>query len=274
MFGRTSKVGLRVLGWNLNHRARARAIPAMLVDAIASLQPDVIVLNEYVHGDSRQPFLEQLARRGFPYWQVSRVTPLGENHVLIASRGPVEFGHIQAPALEKSMPSNFLHVILRQDGCEILGLRIPDYSNDPKTKSACWNWINETASTVRDRPFVLIGDFNTDPDDPESLCKGCIGTLTDGGWQMASPAKEEASFWTVKGRPCRLDHAFVSRHFTVLESRYVCDLGVLGSVGRTKGALSDHAILLMDIELMAPGKVTSVFNTAGDETGPDHDSRS
>jgi endonuclease/exonuclease/phosphatase family metal-dependent hydrolase len=248
-------MSLRVLSWNLNHRARAKAIPSTLADSIASLKPNVIVLNEYVHGDSRQPFLEQLAKRGFPYWQVSHVTPLRQNHVLIPSRTPIDLGCIKAPAIEKFIPSNFLHVSLPHEGCEILGLRIPDYSNDPKTKRACWNWIIETATTVKDRPFVLIGDFNTDPDDPDALFRDCPGRLIDGGWQLASPG-EGASYWTVKGKPYRLDHAFVSQHFTVLESRYVSDFGALGSIGHSKDALSDHAILWIDIERRAGRSVT------------------
>ena len=252
-------MSLRVLGWNLNHRAKAKAIPLTLVDAIASLRPDLIVLTEYVHGAARRPFLDQLAERGLPYWLVSHVTPLKENHVLIASRTPIEAGSIQAPPIEKSVPSNFLHVILPQNGYEILGLRIPDYSKQPKIKRACWDWIIETAATVKDRPFVLIGDFNTDPDDPDALCRDCIGKLTDGGWQLASPS-EGASYWTVKGKPCRLDHAFVSQHFTILESRYVSDLGALGSIGHSKDALSDHAILLIDIEPLTSRPTTKVVN--------------
>ena len=62
-------------------------------------------------------------------------------------------------------------------GCEILGLRIPDYSKQPKFKRACWDWIIETATTVKDRPFVLIGDFNADPDDLDALCGDCPGRL-------------------------------------------------------------------------------------------------
>ena len=147
-------------------------------------------------------------------------------------------------------------MILPQEGCEILGLRIPDYSKEPKIKRTCWDWIIETATTVKNRPFVLIGDFNTDPDDPDALCRDCIGTLTDGGWQLASPG-EGASYWTVKGNSRRLDHAFVSQSLTVLDSRYVSHFGALGMIGFTKDALSDHAILVIDIERRASRAVTS-----------------
>src|SRR5271165_4862365 len=110
--GGLSEMSLRVLAWNVNHRARAKAIPLTLADAIISLEPDVIVLTEYVHGATRSPFLAQLADCGLPYWLVSHVTPLKENHVLIASRTPIDLGSIRAPDIAPSVPSNFLHVIL------------------------------------------------------------------------------------------------------------------------------------------------------------------
>ena len=140
---------MRLVTWNLNHKTRAKAIPPSLIDAVASLEPDLIALTEYVHGDSRRPFLAQLADRGLPYWHVSRVTPPGENHVLIASRTPIELGPIEAPAIAPSVPSNALHVILPGEGTEILGLRVPDYSKQRRLKRACWNWIIETAKTVK-----------------------------------------------------------------------------------------------------------------------------
>ena len=240
-------MALRIVAWNLNHKTRQKAIPPRLVEVLGSINADVFVLNEYVHGDKRPPFLAQLSERGYPFWQVSRVTPVGENHVLIASRHRIEHGTIQAPPIEKSVPSNFLHVVLPQDGCEILGLRIPDYSKEPDTKRACWNWIIETASVTKNRPFVMIGDFNTDPDDPSTLCKNCIGKLIDDGWQLASP-KEGSSWWSTKGKPFRIDHAFVSQHFNVLESRYVAELGGLSSLGSDRNSLSDHAPLLIEIQ--------------------------
>ncbi|MGO9924558.1 MAG: endonuclease/exonuclease/phosphatase family protein [Isosphaeraceae bacterium] len=241
-------MGLRFLTWNLNHRARAKPIPSILTDVIVSLEPDAVVLTEYVHGASRRPFLDQLADRGLPNWLVSHVTPSKENHVLIASRTPIELGSIRAPAISPSVPSNFLHVILPQEGCEILGLRVPDFSKQRTIQRTCWDWIIETATTVRDRPFVIMGDFNTDPRYRRTMCGDCIGRLSDEGWQHASPI-EGASYWTLKHKlPCRIDHAFVSQHFTILDSRYVSDLGEQGFIGTTKDALSDHAILWIDVE--------------------------
>ena len=247
---------MRLVTWNLNHRAKARAIPPSLSDRIASLEPDLIVLTEYVHGDFRRPFLAQLADRGLPYWHVSRVTPPGENHVLIASRTPIELGPIEAPAIAPSVPSNALHVILPEVGTEILGLRVPDYSKQQTIKRACWNWIIETAETVKDRPFVILGDFNTDPNSSRNYCGDCIRRLIDDGWQLASPA-DGASYWTLGNRsPCRIDHAFVSGHFTVMDSKYVTEFDGCSFIGNGQRALSDHAILSVEIEL----EVTRAFH--------------
>lgn len=248
-------MSLRILTWNLNHKTHPKAIPSMLVDVIASVEPDLIVLTEYVHTPTRQLFLDQLADRGLSYWLVSRLTPLKENHVLIASRTPIEHGSILAPPIAPSVPSNFLHVTLPEKGCEILGLRVPDYSDKPKIQRACWDWIIDTGKTVKDRPFVLIGDFNMDPRYSRTRHGDCTGRMIDYGWQLAIP-KEGASFWT-PGRmvPCLLDYAFVSGHFTILDASYVSDFAGRGSIGRTKESLSDHAILWIDIELTSHGQL-------------------
>jgi endonuclease/exonuclease/phosphatase family metal-dependent hydrolase len=168
---------------------------------------------------------------------------------LIASRTPIELGPIEAPTIAPSVPSNALHVILPQERIEILGLRVPDYSKQRAIKRACWNWIIETAKTVKDRPVVILGDFNTGPKYSQSSCGDCIARLILGGWQLASPT-DGASYWTLKnGAPCRIDHAFVSEHFTVIDSRYVTEFEGRRFIGVAQQALSDHAILSIHIEL-------------------------
>ena len=236
---------MRILAWNINHRIREKVIPDQMIEAIVSLGPDVIVLTEYVHGPSRNAFLGKLADHGLCHWRVSECRKR-ENHVLVASRTAIEQGTIRAPEIAPSVPSNVLHVCLRDEGVEILGIRVPDYSKDPKTKRACWNWIIETAKSVKDRPFVMIGDFNTDPKYPPSRCGDCISTLVAEGWQLASPA-DRASFWTLGGHAVCIDHAFVSGLLRVDGTCYVTKRDGHVFAGKEPGALSDHAALLVDI---------------------------
>lgn len=237
---------MRIVAWNINHRAREKTIPDHLVAAIASLDPDVIVLTEYVDGSTRAPFHASLAEHGFCHLLMSGPRRR-ENQVLIAARTAFEPGPIFAPEIAPSVPSNALHVRLPQEGLEILGIRVPDYSKALKTKRACWDWILQMASEVRDRPFVMIGDFNTDANFPRSQCGEHFARLVDSGWQLASPP-DGASFWSLSGHAVRIDHAFVSRHLVVESAAYVTRAGQYVFVGKEPGALSDHAVLSIDVK--------------------------
>jgi endonuclease/exonuclease/phosphatase family metal-dependent hydrolase len=240
---------VRIITWNINHRIREKAVPDQMIEAIVLLGPDVIVLTEYVHGTTRTGFLAKLAKHGFGHWLVSDPRPR-ENHVLIAARSALEPGPIRAPEIAPSVPSNALHVRLPDQGLEVLGIRVPDYGKAPQTKRACWDWILQTAKDVQDRPFVMIGDFNTDATYPRSQCGDRIGRLVGSGWQLASPP-DGSSFWTLGGHAVRIDHAFVSRHLVVEGAAYVTRLAQYVFAGKEAGALSDHAVLSIDISFGA-----------------------
>lgn len=236
---------MRLVTWNLNHRTHQKRIPAAVVDALAALEPDLVVLTEYVHGPARASFLEALAGAGLGHHALSVPTP-GENHVLIAARAPLERGDILAPSIAPAVPSNALHVRSAALGVDVLGMRLPDYSRAPATRRACWDWILATADAAKDRPFVILGDLNTDPAYPRSRCGDRIVMLVDQGWHHALPAEGD-SYWGPGGAARRLDHAFVTPHFTVTAATYVASVDghLLG--GRGPQALSDHAALVVDL---------------------------
>jgi hypothetical protein len=222
-----------------------------MTEALVSLDPDVIILTEYVHGPFRLEFLTELKEHDFAYRLVSECRA-GENHVLIASRTALEAGTIRPPEnIDHSVPSNALHARLPHQGIDILGLRIPDYSKDPPTKRACWDWVLETAKCIKDRPSVLIGDFNTDPKYPKSKCGDRIGRLIEDGWQIASPT-DGASHWSLNGHAVRIDHAFVTRHFVIAAADYIWERNGHVFAGKKPGALSDHAVLSIDIRRVLP----------------------
>ena len=93
---------------------------------------------------------------------------------------------------------------------------------------------------------MIIGDFNTDPKYPPNECGDRIGRLVDSGWQLGSPT-DGASFWTLGGHAVRIDHAFVSRHLVVERAAYVTRSEQYVFAGKEPGALSDHAVLSIDI---------------------------
>lgn len=238
---------MKLLTWNINHRTCNKKIPDNMAKAIASLSPNVVVLTEYVPGRSHQIFIEQLNSYGFTHHVMSK-RALRENQVFIASNTTLECGNILAPTnIEKSIPSNVLHVRLPEMGFDILGLRVPDYSKQPRIKHQCWDWIMKVAAEKKNHPFVMMGDFNTDPDDSQAKCGNRINQLKDNGWQHSMPSSG-ASYWAIiNGNGRRLDHAFVSRHFDVLAIEYISESGSYVFAGKKSEAMSDHAVLLLEI---------------------------
>src|SRR5258708_38918011 len=76
---------MKVLAWNLNHRAARRRIPSWIAAAIDEQAPDVLVLTEYVEGPDHDFFLATLNSNGLSTFSCS-TQPGRENQVLIASR--------------------------------------------------------------------------------------------------------------------------------------------------------------------------------------------
>lgn len=236
---------MRLFTWNINHRARPKLISNLLLEAVNSLCVDVLVLTEYVPGTTHGKFLTDLASIGLEYICVSSYTQK-ENHILIASKNKLKEGSIIAPRIAPSVPSNVLHVYHTISSIDILGIRIPDYSKQPDIKRKCWDWILKIANEVRDRPFILLGDFNTDPNYSKAKCGDRIESLVQMGWQHAKPLVG-SSYWTPRGTGVCIDHAFVSKHFIVLNAEYVIEHSGYIFSGNGQTTLSDHAGLLIDV---------------------------
>lgn len=116
---------MKILAWNVNHRARPKAIPRGISEAIGALTPDLVVLTEYVPSSSHAGFTSALETFGLLHTHISAEAPK-ENRVLILSRWPLVHGDIHAPPIAPSVPSNALHVDVPDQGVALLGLRIPD----------------------------------------------------------------------------------------------------------------------------------------------------
>lgn len=234
---------MRLITWNLNHRAKPRIIKAEVSSVVAS--PDIVVFTEYVPGSQHQGFLASLAATGLRYSFLPPFAPK-ENHVLVVSRLELTEGVIRGPAaIGPSVPSNVLRVRILKDGFDILGLRVPDYSREPHRRRECWNWIQKVAHSVVEKPFILIGDFNADPRYPRAKCGDRIAAMVRSGWQHAAPGIG-GSYWTPSGHEVAIDHAFVSRHFQVRTSKYIKGVNGTILVGGS-GALSDHAALMVEL---------------------------
>ena len=78
-------VHVKLLAWNLNHRAARQRIPSWIAAAIEEQDPDVLVLTEYVEGPDHDDFLASLNANGLSTSSCS-AQPGRQNQMIIASR--------------------------------------------------------------------------------------------------------------------------------------------------------------------------------------------
>ena len=239
-----------LLTWNLNHRAARRRIPAWIVTAIAAQNPDVVVLTEYVEGVDHESFVSSLASLGLSSCVWSSAAK-GQNQILIASRQELCRGDLMAPPLHESVPSNALHVVLKDTRVNILGFRMPAFEGKARPlKREVWNWLQNAGATLRQLPSVITGDFNTAPGDSRTYCGDCLEQMSSDGWQHVLPGSGFSWKSARYGTERVIDHTFLSPTFPAAQAAYLWDFHSLAE-NAASGIVGfpDHAILITSIGL-------------------------
>ncbi len=244
---------MKLITWNINHRASQKRIPPSMAAGLSSLFPDVIILTEYVIGPSHESFIEELSASGFGHISISPYA-YRENQILIAANSALLSGALKAPSIAPSVTTNFLHVHMKGHGLDIIGIRVPDYSKQPSIRNQCWDWIEDMAKVIEKEPYVIIGDFNTDPSYPLNKSGNRISNIVMAGWQHALPQSGFSYLPVNGGTGKRLDHAFVSKHFIIHRTEYIWESNGYIFAGKVPGAMSDHALLVVDIDLKSYDK--------------------
>jgi len=124
---------MRLLAWNLNHRATQKPIVRSVGRGDPLFHCGRDRADRVRARTSRTAFTDSLAEVRLKYQQwTPRVSR--QNSVLIASRVELVRGEITAPAdCDVALPSNVLHVHLPKYDCELLAVRVPDYSRASMT---------------------------------------------------------------------------------------------------------------------------------------------
>lgn len=236
---------VRLVAWNLGHQTREKVIPAGFLDAVRRLNPDVLTLNEYVHGTSRTPLLEALRAAGLAHHLVSE--RIGTNNqVLIASREPLVAGDLRGPETESGGgASNFLHAAIPTLGLEVVALRAPAYRG--QVLRDYWDALAPVIRGAAKRRIVFLGDLNADPERPSQIGGQRLAQLRSEGWHL--PAAIGA--WSFKSGS-RIDHVLASALVRMPSATYVAELDGLRLAGGEPDALSDHAALVVDFPPGAP----------------------
>ena len=256
-FGRRYPGTVKILAWNLNHRAARRRIPAWVYGAIAAESPDVVILTEYVEGEDHAHFVGELAALGLVHADKTKRQGR-QNELLVLARQPLKPGGIGVPAIHPSVPSNFLHVRLVQCGIDVIGFRMPAFAGkELPRKRETWEWlIGELASL--DHRTVVVGDFNTQQGDASVLCGDCLERVAALGWTVAIPS--DGFSWKSPGRGSgrKLDFALVSPGLRVESVSYSWAFtGLATEAAELRTGLPDHAMLLLHVEAIPDSVATA-----------------
>lgn len=245
---------MKVLSWNLNHRAARRAIPDWVVSAIEAEAPDLAILTEYVAGPDHHRFLGGLSAAGLPFVSLSDQVK-GENQILIASRESLSSGHLFAPAIHSAVPPNALHVTLNPSRVHCLGFRLPAFKRvDKAFARTTWEWLLKAASELIEYPSIIAGDFNTALEDSVADCGDCLRSLVSDGWSHVQPKGGYSFRHAQTGSERRIDHLFVSPAFVSSGAEYSWGFHKYGGDAASgKVGVPDHAMLLARLNLAPTG---------------------
>lgn len=234
---------MRILSWNLGHQTRERPIPSALVTVVKALKADVLVLNEYVHAESRLKMIAELHTIGLTAHNLSKHI-FRQNQVLIASRSSQSIGDLNAPATTDAARANFLHVIL--EDIEIVGMRAPMFKT-AALREKYWKEMEKLIESTKERRIIFIGDMNCDPECPSKPGGSVLNRLRDSGWKIPTP-DGKWSFISKNGeKTACIDHAICSPQIQKPSAAYhtcIDDLVIAGS--HAQKAMSDHAALVLE----------------------------
>jgi exonuclease III len=243
---------MRLLAWNLNHRAARRRVPNWVSAAIQVHAPDIAILTEYVEGPDHAKFLNELRTQGLG--EISMSGQIGrENQVLICSRKAHDRGALVAPLIHSSVPPNTLHIVFKDTGLHVVGFRMPAFSGpDRRLKRATWDWLLQAAATLKNEVAVIAGDFNTAVGDSPARCGDRLDLLTTSGWLHVRPVSGWSWRHKSSGSERSIDHAFLTPAITSRGADYSWQFRDLDpEAAQEKVGIPDHAILTVDFDLEA-----------------------
>jgi endonuclease/exonuclease/phosphatase family metal-dependent hydrolase len=247
-------VRLRVLTWNVwglpavstNLEARIAALP----DAIAKLDPDVVLLQELWAESDGVRVRQGLEQRGYPYASHLAHTAYGMTGLFTASKRPLKnLGFL--PFASGRIGHSFWHLEwIASKGVGSFSVATPlgeievqnthlqaQYDTDLYAAERL-SQVGEIASMRQDLalPLVLGGDFNTGAEELPRRTLLALDALTD-----TTPSPHPDTIFVRNGKSTRI---------RLLESREALTEPVRLANGVTT-ELSDHPAVVVDLELSA-----------------------
>ncbi len=236
---------MKILSWNILHGGGKRA-PDIL-DVIEKEQPDIVTLQEFRHGSSKEVLLEGLAKMGLDEQFVPETNSARDNSLIIASQYSFQAtifsrgGDIPARAIQAFFPD------LAE--LNLIAVHLPQKKKQPPYLHA----LLDLDKRHLQENSLIIGDFNCGIPFEDSETKSfehsyLFQQLLQKGWVDAwrSRNKNKREFtWisTKQKNGFRYDHALASPSFDreIKAVRYDHEV-------RLKG-VSDHSLMIVESEL-------------------------
>ncbi len=236
---------MKILSWNILHGGGQRA-PDIL-NAIEKEQADIVTLQEFRHGSSKQVLLDGLKAMGLDEQYVPETNSARDNSLIIASHT-----HFQAQVFPKGepLPARAIRAFFPDfSELSLIAAHLPQKKKQPPYLHA----LIDLDKDFLKESSLIIGDLNTGIPFEDSETKSFEHTflfqqlLRDGwidAWRSRNPKKREFTWISTKQKNgFRYDHALASALLNNKISRieYNHDVRLSG--------VSDHSYLILKLDL-------------------------
>lgn len=196
---------LKILSWNIQQGGGRRVL--QIIQQLVDFNPHIIVLSEFRNNKSGKLITSHLAKAKYTFQYITAASP-NQNSVFIASK--IEGSPRYFRDYDEHFPDNV--IALDFDAFSLYGMYLPH-----KKKHILFDLLIEECQ--RDRPTIMVGDFNTG--------KNFIDQKKSSFWYTDKLAKleelgmtdafrhihgdvREYSWYSHQGNGYRYDHTYVS----------------------------------------------------------------
>ncbi len=235
---------MKILSWNILHGGGQRAND--ILDAINKEQPDIVTLQEFRHGSSKDALLTGLKEMGLDEQYVPETTSARDNSLIIASSY-----NFQATTFPKGepLPARAVRAFFPDlDELNLIAVHLPQKKKQPPYLHALIDLDKDFLS----ENSLIIGDMNVGIPFEDSETKSFEHTflfqqlLRDGWvdtWRSRTPKAREYTWISTKQKNgFRYDHALASASFDKLITsvHYNHEVRLAG--------ISDHSYMMIETE--------------------------
>jgi exonuclease III len=227
---------LSILSWNIRQGGGTRI--SKILSALTTAKPEIIVLSEYQNNISGLKIRSGLLQAGYRFQHVTPA-PSKQNSAAIFSKLPCD--QYLFPHSDETYPHNVL--ASEFDAFTVVGMYLPH-----KKKHLLFDFLLEY--TRRDKPCILVGDFNSGINGVDQAGKSFwyedkLLALQKQGYKDAfrhlHGSVREYSWFSHQGNGYRYDHTYVEQSLLPITTK----CAYLHS-WREEG-LSDHSPMLLGL---------------------------